>query len=67
MNSWCGTIDIRSLLLGALFILASPIIALWFLSSYAYCKLTGKVFLEVEKRELEEAKKRPIIIIGGKS
>ena len=65
MNSWCGTTDIRSLLLGTLFILASPIIALWFLGNYVYCKLTNKVFLAVEKGELEEAKKRPIIIVGG--
>ena len=53
-----------SLFLGGLILILSPFIALWFLGDFVYCKLTGKVFLEAEKKELEEAKNRPPIILG---
>lgn len=58
MDNWCGTTDIRSLLLGGIFILLAPLIALGFAGYFIYCKLTGKVFLEIEKRELGEARRQ---------
>jgi len=64
---WCGTTDIRGLFLGGVFILALPFIGLYFVGNYLYCRITGRIFLEAEKIELEEAKKRPPIFLGGKS
>ena len=56
MTEWCGTTDVRSLLLGGLFILLSPLITLYFIGLYAYCRLAGKIFLEAEqKQSLEKA------------
>jgi len=62
---WCGTTDPRSLLLGGLILLISPLILLYFASLYIYCKLTGRIFLETETRELEEARKRLPIVLRG--
>lgn len=63
---WCGTTDIRSLFWGCVFMLLMPFIGLYLVGNYLYCRITGKVFLEVEQRELEEARERPPIILGGK-
>jgi len=63
---WCGTVDIRSQLLGGLILLSSPFIALYFVGLFIYCRLTGRIFLEKEARELEEARFRLPIVLGGK-
>jgi len=46
--------------------LALPFIGLYLAGNYLYCKITGRIFLETEQRELEEARNRPAIILGGK-
>lgn len=56
---WCGTVDLRIKLLELVFLIALPIILLYLLGNYIYCKVTGRVFLETEGRELEEAKRHP--------
>jgi len=66
MDNWCGNADPRVWFLDLIFMVISPIIVLYFVGNYLYCKITGRVFLEAEQRELEEAKKRPPIILGGK-
>lgn len=63
---WCGTTDIRSLFFGGCLMLTLPFIALYLIGNYLYCQITGRIFLEKEHRELEEARNRLPIIIGGK-
>jgi len=60
----CGTTDIRILFLNGIFMLLLPFIGLYLLCNYIYCKLTNKVFLATEKRELDEAKKRKPICLN---
>lgn len=66
MEYWCGMVDIKTQILSGLFLLLLPFIMIYLAGLYVYCKLKGKVFLEKEARELEEARNTPPIILGGK-
>ena len=59
MDGWCGTVDPRNIMV--LFIL--PFFMLYLLGNFIYCKLIGKEFLETERKELEEARNRPPIVL----